>query len=274
MLLAPADDTCLVVRTGTFGAKLVVLCVERVPRAALKPLAAPEPASFFSAGGEGRGGLDVEDMLPYDVLQNVCHFDDSAPKRRSTKKPMQQANASAGMADLLMGTHEQGPLTGAHVPKVGQHIMLPEGSTDVLAGGIAALAKENRFKLPGTQGMTIPANPVSNVPSGHVNAHIVRSGVHSLWKCSYEEEVVIRGCTSAADALERFSMAALALQDDSAPTTYKPFSRNGPRFAALSGDVEGGKAVVDRLLASMQEACEAVLHEPEVLKQSFLGSVR
>ena len=81
MLLAPADDTCLVVRTGTFGAKLVVLCVERVPRAALKPLAAPEPASFFSAGGEGRGGLDVEDMLPYDVLQNVCHFDDSAPKR-------------------------------------------------------------------------------------------------------------------------------------------------------------------------------------------------
>ena len=52
------------------------------------------------------------------------------------------------------------------------------------------------------------------------------------------------------------------------------FSRNGPRFAALSGDVEGGKAVVDRLLASMQEACEAVLHEPEVLKQSFLGSVR
>ena len=53
---------------------------------------------------------------------------------------MQQANASAGMADLLMGTHEQGPLTGAHVPQVGQHIMLPEGSTDVLAGGIAGVS--------------------------------------------------------------------------------------------------------------------------------------
>ena len=171
-------------------------------------------------------------LLPFDALRGVCHFDDRLAPMRSARRPCQQANASEQMAGLLMGTHESGELTGAHVPRVGQHIVLPEGGADALSGGIAALAKDQRFKL--------------------------HNGVHTSWQVAFEEEIIdADGSTSAEDVLERFSVAADVLRENANNASFRA-PRANQRFAAVQGDVDGGASAVALVLSAMREACAAV----------------
>ena len=171
-------------------------------------------------------------LLPFDALRPVCHFDDRLVPMRSARRPCPRANASEQMAGLLMGTHESGELTGAHVPRVGQHIVLPEGGADALSGGIAALAKEQRFKL--------------------------HNGVHTSWQVAFEEEIIdADGSASAQDVLERFSVAADVLRENANRASFRA-PRANRRFAAVQGDVDGGAAAVALVLSAMREACAAV----------------
>ena len=237
-MLAPADEAALVVRGGVFGNRVVVLCVERVPRKALRELPAPEPATFYSAGGSGRGHeaarQSVLSLHPYDELRNVCFFDGRREPVRTAKRPMVQANASGAMASLLMGEHENGELTGQHIPAVGQHVMGESGSTrQQLCGGLGMLVKDQRYKLV--------------------------LGTQTQWSLAFEEEVP--GCgpgASATDILEqRYPSAMRALRDSSVTPSFFRYSQNGRNFAAVQGDVEGS-AAVGRVLEAMREACVAV----------------
>ena len=237
MLLAPHEESALVVRGGCFGRKVVVLCCERVPRGSLEQPPTPQPADYFGAGGGGRGpeaNLEAMDqLLPWDELRVVCHFDERMPRLRSTRRPSAQANCSDQMASALLGTRERTPLTGAHMPRVGQHVILPEGGTDSLVGGLAALAKEQRFKLHG--------------------------GIHTQWTLAFELEMPGTGkVSSAADALERLDVAVSVLRDNACSSSFRQYERGGPAFAAVQGDVDGGTAAVAHVLAALQEACAAV----------------
>jgi hypothetical protein len=239
MLLAPADSSVLVVRGGCFGARVVVLCCERVPRAALRRLPDVRAADFFGAGGNGRGADAAKQMalrpLPYDELRVACTFDGRLPRQRSARRPSPRANGSEQMANVLMGRHESTPLTGAHVADVGQHVILPEGSINALVGGVAALAKEQRFKL--------------------VHGVLEESAAH--WRLAFEEELS-DGPSSAAEALQVFSVAQDVLRDHAVLPSFRSYARGGPRFAAVQGDVDGGAEAVARVLVAMQEACTAV----------------
>lgn len=248
MLLAPHDDTCVVVRGGRFGSHVVVLCVERVPRDKLAKIPKPKPASFFEAGGMGRGAdavaSSILDLHPCDELRVVCHFDATRPALRSSKRPMQQANASGQMASLLMGTHEIGELTGQKPPPVGQHVTLAEGGVDVLYGGIGALAKDQRYKL----------------------VH----GTHTPWHLAFELEVppaVIGGADVPMDIVleEIFGTASELLLNNAPSLSVRHYLMPlrgypaGKNFTSLQGDVQGGGAAVEHVLRSLHEACRAVV---------------
>ena len=245
MLCAPADAQTWCVRGGCFGNQVIVLCCERVPRAALAAMAppSPAPASFFSAGGEGRGQHSVHDLNRWDEVRNVGRFDASRPPLRTCRRAASQANASSQMASLLMGTHEPGELTGAFVPKVGQHLTLPEGGADVLTGGLSALAKDQRHKLV--------------------------LGTRTQWHQAFELEIpdVAMG-TSAAELLEeRFGVAVAALRDRVSSDSYRAYRMPlrgyppGKSFAAVQGDVDkyDGRSAIERTLCAMREACAAVV---------------
>ncbi len=133
------------------------------------------------------------------------------------------------MADLLMHGHEHNQLTGATVPRVGQHNMTADGDT-ALAGGLSALAKDQRYKL----------------------VH----GTHTPWSLAFEAEVEGVGGGASADSIlqQRFGVAIDVLRNHSESTSFRQYSRSGKSFAAVQGDVEDA-GVAAAALAAMEEAC-------------------
>ena len=118
--MAVVDETRLLLRCGSFGARVVVLCVERIAANDLSP-ALHASGDYF---GEEYRSLDTAlELLPYDELRNVCHFDSRCREIRTARRPSVRANASSQMASLLYGAGEAGQLSGARMPKVGQHVI-------------------------------------------------------------------------------------------------------------------------------------------------------
>ena len=132
------------------------------------------------------------------------------------------------MASLLYGDAEAGPLTGKHMPAIGQHVMLPSGgSNDGLSTGLADLARKERRRL-------------------HDGA---------TWQLAFELQLNAADGATPRAVLQRFAMAASMLRDFSKQASFRRGEMFREKFAFVLGDVEGGAEQVDRLLGAMCEAC-------------------
>jgi hypothetical protein len=194
-----------------------------------------QPKAFFGEDGGKRGTSDTFDLLPWDALRVSNHFDSRNAPMRSTRKPFRSANSSSQMASIILGSGENGDLTGAHRPRLGTHVLSRDGGVDALVGGVGELAKEQLPRLrAGARWRPALTLPLREAPS----------------MCRLRSAEVLRRFGDAQRLLRDRSQAA------SFHTGHSPC--RGTDFSYAIGDVSGGAAVVHQLLGAMLEAVEAI----------------